>query len=131
MTHPHTVVWLDHQSARLISFSPDTSDTTEVHSSQVGRLHTKSGVPGSGHAADDHSFFDQIAAELADAPAVLIAGPGTAKKAFEQHLQRRHPQIAQRVFGVETMDHPTDGELLDHARRFFKRIDQLGLDGHP
>ena len=26
---------------------------------------------------------------------------------------------------VEPMDHPTDGELLDHARRFFKAADKM------
>lgn len=128
MTYAHAIVWLDHRSARVIRFSRDDSVLSEMHSTtEERRLHRKSGVPGSGHAPDDHQFFDVVVEELAQVPAVLIVGPGTAKKAFELWLQHRHPDVSRRIVGVETLDHPTDGELLAHARKFFKRLDQLGF----
>ena len=30
--------------------------------------------------------------------------------------------------GVETVDHPSDGQLLDFARRWFKPVDQMRGD---
>ena len=29
------------------------------------------------------------------------------------------------LYGIETLDHPTDGQLVDHARRFFKAADRM------
>lgn len=128
MTYAHAVVWIDHRSARVIEFSLDHSRLIEISSAtEQRRLHRKSGAPGSGHAADDLEFFDEVAVALGHATDLLIVGPGTAKKSFEHHLQHRHADVARRVVGIETLDHPSDGELLAHARTFFKRLSQLGL----
>jgi len=91
------------------------------------RIHHKAGSIGSGHAVDDHHFFDEIAESLVGIHEVLIAGPGSAKTAFEAYLGDRYANLAGRVVGVETLDHPTDAELLAHARKSFTAIDQLGL----
>jgi stalled ribosome rescue protein Dom34 len=128
MAHVHAVIWLDHLSARIVSFSLDTSDTVDIESARDDRrVHRKSGVPGSGHAGDDRALFEAIVAALDDVPSIVVTGPGTAKKAFVQHLDERHPEIARRVVAVETLDHPTQGELLAFGRSFFKRFDRLGF----
>ena len=128
MSQVQAIVWLDHREARVVGFSVGKSQAVEIHSqSPERRLHRKSGVPGSGHAADDHRFFDEIGEALTDGREVLITGPGTAKTAFERYVQERHPGVARRVVGVETLDHPSEGELLAYARKYFKRVDQLGI----
>lgn len=128
MSQIHAIVWLDHREAKLIGFSAGDGTAIEFHSESPHRqLHRKSGIPGSGHAPDDRHFFDEIADALVDYREVLITGPGTAKTAFERYLRARYPEVASRVVGLEALDHPTDGELLVHARKYFKRIDQLGL----
>lgn len=128
MSHVHAVVWMDHRAAKVIGFSLDIAETVEVHSQREdSKLHRKSGKPGTGKATDDHRFFEEIAVALNGVREVLVTGPGTAKTAFQSFLADRHPDVARRVTGVETLDHPSDRELLDHARRYFKRIDQLGL----
>jgi stalled ribosome rescue protein Dom34 len=129
MSDIHAIVWLDHREARIASFSLGSSHLIEVHShSSERRIHRKAREIGSGKAADDHHFFDEIAASLVDIREVLIAGPGNAKTAFETYITSRHVDLANRIVGIETLDHPTDGELLAHARQSFKAIDQLGLD---
>ena len=129
MSQVHAIVWLDHREARVASFSVDRTGATEIHShSPDRRIHWKAGSIGSGHAPDDHTFFDEIAGALAGIHEVLIAGPGNAKTAFESYIQEKHPLLAARVVGVEAMDHPTDGELLASARKSFVAIDQLGKD---
>ena len=35
------------------------------------------------------------------------------------------PEFAKKPLAVEAADHPADGQLLDHARRFFKAADRL------
>ena len=127
MSYVHAIVWLDHREARIIRFSMGASSEIVVHGhSPERRIHRKAGSIGSGHAADDHHFFDEIAEALSGIQEVLISGPGNAKTAFETYVGDRHVELAGRVVGVETLDHPTDGELLAHARKSFTAIDQLG-----
>jgi len=127
MTQAHAILWMDHLEARLASFSIGKADLVEVHSQSPNRnIHQKARSIGSGHAPDDHDFFDEIAAALVDAAEVLIVGPGNAKTAFETYIAERHVDLARRVVGVETVDHPTDHELLALARSSFKAIDQMG-----
>lgn len=130
MTQIHAVVWLDHREARIASFSLGRSEMLEVHSrSPERRIHHKANEIGSGKAADDHGFFDDIVDALATTSEVLIAGPGNAKTAFASYVWERHPALAQRIVGVETVDHPTDGQLLAYARTSFTAIDQLAGNG--
>ena len=62
---------------------------------------------------------------IADAGAILIVGPAQEKDFFAKFLADRHPEIRTHVEGVEKADHPTDGELVDHARRFVKAADRM------
>ncbi len=127
MSEIHAIVWLDHREARIASFSLGSSHLIEVHShNSERRIHRKAREVGSGKMADDHRMFDEIVESLADISEVLIAGPGNAKTAFVTYVKSRHVDLVKRIVGVETLDHPTDGELLAHARKSFNAIDQLG-----
>jgi stalled ribosome rescue protein Dom34 len=127
MAHVHAIVWLDHREATIIGYSLDDSEVVEVHSEREDRrIHRRAGALDSGKAADDHHFFDEIATQLAGVREILIVGPGNAKTAFATYLGQRHAATAKCVLAVESVDHPTQGQLLDHARRFFRRTDQLG-----
>ena len=129
MSYAHAILWLDHRDARVIAYSGETSTESHIRSDEPEqRVHHKAGSIGSGHAADDHRFFDEIAESLAGIREVLIAGPGNAKTAFQTYIEDHHVDLAKRVVGIETVDHPTDPELLAHARKSFTSIDQLGLN---
>jgi stalled ribosome rescue protein Dom34 len=126
MSYRHCIVWLDHFRAIIISFSDERSVTVELASaSEETQLHRKSGRPGSGRLADDHAFFERVGLQIETSPEILITGPGEAKVAFERFLQKRFPIVAGRVHGVETLDHPSSGELLAYGRHRFAAIDQL------
>jgi len=62
---------------------------------------------------------------VGSAGSILITGPANAKHELVKHIQRHDPQLMARVAAVETLDHPTDGALLDHARRYFKAADRM------
>jgi stalled ribosome rescue protein Dom34 len=128
MSQAHAIVWLDHREARIAYFSLGKSGSLEVHSrSPHLNIHRKAGSFDSGHVPDDHQFFDEIADSLVGTNELLIAGPGNAKTAFETYINKKHVALAKRVVGIETLDHPTDAELLAHARKAFTAIDQLGV----
>jgi hypothetical protein len=41
------------------------------------------------------------------------------------HVARHDPELLEKVSSVKTVDHPTDGQLLDLGRRYFKATDPL------
>lgn len=127
--YPHAAVWLDHFHAVIVFVAPDAHRIVRLKSDREDtRLHRKSGAPGSGRLLVDANFFDRVAEELAShASDVLVAGPGSAKNEFRHSVERRQPSLAARIIEVITLDHPSDGELVEFARREFRRIDQLGL----
>jgi len=126
MSHVHAVVWLDHRDARVVDFSVDEKHAVTVHHAGGHRkVHHRAGTTGSGHTNDDTHFFDEVVTAIGDAREVLVTGPGTAKIAFRDHVTKHHAALASRIVGVETLDHPSEGELLAHARKVFKRIDAM------
>lgn len=128
MSEVHAIVWLDHREAHIAAFSLGSERVFEVHSRKgKKRIHTKRETVGSGKLADDHIFFDEIVHALAGMREVLIAGPGNAKVAFEKYARQKHREFAKHIVGVETLDHPTDAQLLAHARAKFTAIDQMGV----
>lgn len=129
MSYQHAIVWIDHQHATVIDFAVDDKHVHLVErEGEDRRIHRKSGIPGAGKAADDPKFFDAVVQAIGNAREVLIVGPGNAKLSFNHDLERHHAKVASRVVGVESMDHPSNGELLAFARKYFKKYDALHGD---
>src|ERR1700733_10820841 len=111
--HYHALVWIDHHEAKLFQFDAAEVDRVRLDSSHPHEhLHHKANSRGSGHAPVDHEFLERVAKALAGAGAILITGPASAKTELAAYLERVHPDLAKRVSGVESLDHPNDGELV-------------------
>jgi stalled ribosome rescue protein Dom34 len=124
--HYHAVVWIDHHEARVFHVNPTEVERLVLHPDHPTRhIHHKANSIGSGHAAEDHDFLQAVAQAIADAHAVLITGPANAKTELVKHIQQHDPQVAKNIVGVETVDHPSDGELVAHARKYFKAEDRM------
>ena len=126
MAHFHAVVWLDHSQARVFHFSRDDVERLVAHASHANpHQHHKRGSIGSGHAPEDREYFEHVAGLLKGAGEILVAGPGNAKLELVKYLEKHHHELAAKVVGVETLDHPTDGQLLAHARKYFAAKDNM------
>lgn len=126
MSHRHAIVWLDHFHGTVIDFSIDHANTVKVRSElEAPQVHMKSGPQGSGHLPEDVDFYAQVVAAIGDAAEVVVVGPGVAKTAFKKFVEERFPHVAERIVGVETVDHPTDGQLLAFGRSYVRRVDNL------
>jgi stalled ribosome rescue protein Dom34 len=124
--HYHAVVWIDHREARVFHFSPTDIDKLVLHPDHPTKhIHHKAGSVGGGHATADQDFLHAVAQSVADAGAVLICGPGNAKTELVHHIDRHDPGLKKLVVGVETVDHPSDAELVAHARRYFAAADRM------
>jgi stalled ribosome rescue protein Dom34 len=130
----HAVVWIDHHEARISRFDSEVTQATHhtIKSDHPqAHLHHKANSIGSGHAHVDAAYLERVAADISDARAILIAGPSSAKHELYKHITQRHPAIVPHVMGVETLDHPTQGELLAHAARSFLAAERMGRPYSP
>jgi hypothetical protein len=126
VNHSHAVAWIDHHEAHIIHFNLDATEASTVKPRDPPRhLHHKSGVVGSGHDKPDAAYLGAVAAALADANEILVAGPANAKLELVHYLKAHHAGVAKKVVGVETVDHPSEGELLKFAHKFFAAADRM------
>ncbi|MBM3489009.1 MAG: hypothetical protein FJX68_00945 [Alphaproteobacteria bacterium] len=54
-----------------------------------------------------------------------MVGPGTAKLALMRHLHGHAPAVERKVVAVETVDHPSDGQVVAYARKYFDAADRM------
>lgn len=126
MSHYHAVVWIDHQEAHVLHFTPDQAEKTVVRTHGGHRqTHHRKGVVGGGKGPEDRAYFDAVAASLAGAMEILIVGPAQAGHELLKHMQKHASDLAAKVLAVEAADHPSDGELLKLARRYFVAADRM------
>jgi stalled ribosome rescue protein Dom34 len=128
MTHTHAVVWLDFKEAHVFLFNADDVHRQRIKAHAPSRkIHQKAGIVGAGHVHDDNAYFKSIVEALSGTTGWLITGPAATKNELASYIEKHAPQLKSQLIGVEPMDHPTDGELLAHARRFFKAADRMLL----
>jgi stalled ribosome rescue protein Dom34 len=119
-------VWIDHREARVFHFNPTEADRLVLHPDNPSRhVHHKANSIGSGHASADHDFLHAVAESIADAGAVLIAGPGNAKADLVKHIEQHDPKLKKIIAGIERVDHPSDAQLVAHARKYLKVTDRM------
>jgi stalled ribosome rescue protein Dom34 len=129
--HYHVVVWIDHREAKIFQFNATDVDHTTVRSSHPDQhIHHKANAGDSGHAPVDSEFFKRVAQAIAQAGAILITGPANAKTELVSYIKKAQPHLAERISGVEALDHPSDGALVALARTFFKADDRMHPQTH-
>ncbi|MBM3556785.1 MAG: translational machinery protein [Alphaproteobacteria bacterium] len=128
MVHFHAVVWLDHHEAKVFHFNADAAEEIDIKTNSPSKtlnVHTKTGTRDGKRHATDPTFLHDIVDALKPAKEWLIVGPGSAKSELVKFIHRRTPGFADCVIGVETVDHPTDAQLVALARAYFKAADRM------
>jgi len=117
----HAIVWVDHREAKIFHVTATAADGKTIQAKSARHhLEHRANVTGSGHRGVDKDYFQRIVAALSNDGSVLLTGPGNAKAELNNYITEQHPDLAQRIAGVETLDHPKDAELLALARKFFR-----------
>jgi stalled ribosome rescue protein Dom34 len=126
MSLSHAIVWMDSKEAHVLRFSRQDAESERVRShSPFRKVHHKAGSIGAGHVHLDHGYFDEITEGLREVEEWLLVGPGAARNELAVYVARHLPDLRRKLLVLEPADHPTEGELLDHARRTFERIDRM------
>jgi hypothetical protein len=126
MSHYHAVVWLDHSEAHVMHIAPDDVEKSVIHPANPHRqVHSRKGTLGTGRAPEDHAYYHAVVDALKGAQEVLIVGPASAKLQLVKHIHAHDGAMVDKIIGVETVDHPTDGQLVAYARKYFAAKDQM------
>ena len=126
MSLNHAVIWIDHKEAHIMFLSEAASEAEIIRSKSThAHLHHKANEIGSGRVALDSKYLHSVIEAVKESKEILILGPGSAKLELIKHAHKHDAQVAEKIVGVETVDHPTDKEILAHARKFFYKVDQM------
>jgi stalled ribosome rescue protein Dom34 len=126
MSLNHAVVWIDHQEAHVMFLSEQAGDAEVIRTKAIHpHLHHKGGEIGSGRVELDSKYLHSVVQAVKDSREILILGPGFAKLELIKYAHRHNAAVAEKIVGVETVDHPTDKEILAYARKFFYKVDRM------
>jgi len=126
MNNRHVALWIDHAEAKIFHLGEADFEKLKIagphqHISHRGEPRTH----GSSHPADDQHFFHATAEALKQAQEILVVGPGKSKLEFIKHVHAHDRALVDKIVGVETVDHPTDGQLVAYARKYFHKADVM------
>ena len=117
----HVAVWLDQSEARVFRIEGDTFDESTLQSPRNHvKRHPDHNAAEKNHPDDAKRFFREVAAALGAADQVLVVGPSTAKLHFLKYVHAHDPKLEAHIVGIETVDHPTDGQIVKFARHYFE-----------
>ena len=115
----HAVVWIDHQKAQILQF-----DAEHVQSQKV-KAHTHhTAYHGSG-VRTGHEFFGEVCDALQGITEVLVTGSRTSTADFKHYAEKHRPAAAKQIVGYETVDHPSEAQLVALARKYFLKYDRM------
>jgi len=126
MTKHHAVVWMDQHDAKIFRFDNEAFEATSIESPHHHVRRHSSATVEHQHPADAQHYFHDIAVALADVAEILVVGPAKAKLEFIKHVHHHDRALEPKIVGVETVDHPTDGQIVAYARKYFEAVDKKG-----
>lgn len=119
MTTFHAVLRIDHQSAEVLQFDAEHLETQRI------KAHTHHTARHASGVRSEHEFYAAVCDALTGIPEVLVTGSKTGLSDFRHYVEKHRAALAPRIVGYETVDHPTQPQLVALARRFFLRHDRM------
>ncbi len=119
MSASHALVWLDHHHAKVMRVGGDTHAVTQLHDEKHDTRQHNSGV------RTQHEFFGAVCDALAAFDQVVVAGSGQVQTDFRHYVTKHRSALLPALIGWETVNHPTDPELIALATTVFHAHDRM------
>lgn len=127
-------LWIDHKKATLVIQTEHGENIQQIES-EVGRhvhyrgaSNSKSPFSAQYQQGDDqldnkfteqlNKFYEKVIAQIREADAVLIFGPGEAKRELEKRIA--HEKVTVPVMKIETADKMTERQIAAKVRHYFQ-----------
>lgn len=125
MPQHHAVVLIDHQKAEVLQFDSEHLQAQKVKSRSQHHLHSHHTRQPNSDVRTQHEFFGEVCDALIGIAEVLVVGGHTFQIDFRHYVEKHRPQVAKQIVAWETVDHPTEGQLLALAKKHFLKIDRM------
>ena len=115
----HAVLLIDHHHAEVLQFDAEHLQAGKV---KAHGHHTRQ------HGSEvrtEHEFFGQVCDDWKGIGEVLVTGGHLAQTDFRHYVEKHRPQVMKQLTGWETVDHPSEGQLLALARKHFNKVDKM------
>jgi len=119
----HAAVWIDHNEAKVFHVDGEGFDPIKIKPHH--HIERPTVTAEHAHPAESLHFFQEVEKALVDVEEILIVGPGSAKLELIKHVHKHNHALEPRIVGVETVDHPTDGQLVAHVHSYFHAKDRM------
>jgi stalled ribosome rescue protein Dom34 len=114
------ILFVDSDHAKIFNLVPGKMETVELKKHEI-KHHLTADKNNEEH---EKHFFHEVATALKGVTELLVVGPGFAKNRFQSHLEtHHHGDLAKSIVGLDTIDHPTDPQIMAVGRKFFKAYD--------
>mgnify|MGYP003597602775 CR=1 FL=1 len=127
-------LWIDHKKATLVIQTEHGENIQQIES-EVGRhvhyrgaSNSKSPFSAQYQQGDDqldnkfteqlNKFYEKVIAQIREADAVLIFGPGEAKRELEKRIA--HEKVTVPIMKIETADKMTERQIAAKVRHYFQ-----------
>lgn len=125
MSPSHAVIWMDHERARVLHLDSATEENRTIRAHHHYTRQHASGV------RTEHEFFAQVCDALDGVSEVLVTASGQVQAAYRHYVGKHRPALEPRIAGWETVDHPSDAELIALAKKYFVRHDRMKANAVP
>ncbi len=112
------VVWIDDNEARILQVASRLNHELSIHALIVRNDPTLPASDEVGISKPDR-YFHRVARALDIANEIVIVGPSATKDEFTKFLHKHEHAIDPRILGVESIDDPTDSQLVAFAELYF------------
>jgi hypothetical protein len=127
-------LWIDHKKTVLVIRNEYGENIQQIesgigrHIRYRGASHPRSPFSAQYQQGDDQldnkyseqlkKFYEKVIAYIRDANAVLIFGPGEAKRELEKRIV--HEKVKVQIVGVEAADKMTERQIAAKVRNYFQ-----------
>lgn len=117
----NALLWIDHKEARLflVTLEEVTEKNVLAPLRNTHHKHPKGPEGVREHPGDMSIFFKEVCQALQGIKHLVIVGPSTAKLEFLRYLSKHDRALDDAVAGIETVDHPTNSQLIAYAKQYF------------
>jgi hypothetical protein len=117
----HAVIWIDHKEARIFEVDAEKVEQSIVDSPgpHIHRHANEVDIRVRNHPDDEHRYFREVVRALEGHGQVLLVGPAQTKLHLFKYVHEHDRPLEARIVGIESADHPTDGQLVAHLRSYF------------
>ena len=130
-------LWIDHKKAILVIQTEQGENIQQIesgigrHVHYHGASHPKSPFSAQYQQGDDQldnkyaeqlkKFYEKVIAHIREADAVLIFGPGEAKRELEKRIV--HEKVSVPIVGIEAADKMTERQIAAKVQNHFQEAE--------